>query len=92
MNAVGSVALRIDRHDGAYGFDDPAVPGDLTIERLTQLAAPRVRYPLVDVSSGKGITYALLHDGREVPRETTVARAFPERRAKCTLVHQYQNA
>ena len=30
MNAT--VALRIERQDGAHGFDDPAVPGDWTIE------------------------------------------------------------
>jgi len=29
MNAT--VALRIERQDGAHGFDDPAVPGDWTI-------------------------------------------------------------
>ena len=92
MSASVSVALRIDRHDGAYAFEDPAVPGDLTIERLTQLAAPRVRYPLLDVSTGKPLTYSLLHNGEEIPRESTVARAFPQRRAKVTLVHEFRNA
>ena len=91
MSTSVSVALRIDRHDGAYGFDDH-VPGDLSVERLTQIAAPRVRLPVVDVSSGKPIAYSLLHDGSEVPQESTVARAFPQRRAKVTIVTAFRNA
>ena len=43
MNAT--VALRIERQDGAHGFDDPAVPGDWTIEAVTARAVPKLRYP-----------------------------------------------
>ena len=92
MNAASSVALRVERYDGAHGFDDPSVPGDWTIETLTQRAAPKLRYPLTDVSTGKPLRYSLLHDGVEVPRDQTVARAFPQRRARVHVVHEYANA
>ena len=92
MNAATTVALRIDRHDGAYGFDDPAVPDDLTIEEVTLRAAPRLRYPLTDVSSGKPLRYSMLYDGAELPRDQPVGRAFPSRRARVHVVHEYQNA
>src|SRR6059036_3614569 len=49
MNAT--VALRIERQDGAHGFDDPAVPGDWTIEAVTARAVPKLRYPKTDVGS-----------------------------------------
>ena len=91
MNATTSVALSIERHDGAYSFSDH-VPGDVLVEDLTRRAAPRVRLPSTDISSGKPISYSLLHDGVEVQPEITVARAFPQRRAKVTIVHAFRNA
>ena len=92
MNEASSVALRIERQDGAHGFDDPAVPADWTIERLTARAAPKLRYPTVDVSSGKSLAYSMLHDGVELPRDLTVGAAFPKRRARVHVVHEYANA
>ena len=38
MSAATTIALRIERHDGAHGFEDPAVPGDLTIDEVTRRA------------------------------------------------------
>ena len=92
MDASTNVALRIDRYDGAYGFDDPAVPGEWTIEELTTRAAPKLRYPTSDVSTGKPLRYSLLHDGVELPRDRTVADAFPARTARVHVVHEYANA
>lgn len=86
------MALRIERQDGAYGFDDPAVPGDWTIEALTTRAAPKLRYPMTDVSTGKPLRYSMLHDGVELPRDQTVGAAFPERQARVHVVHEYANA
>lgn len=92
MNSAMSVALRIERQDGAYGFDDPAVPDDWTIEDLTTRAAPKLRYPLTDVSTGKPLRYSMLHDGVELPRDQTVGAAFPARRGRVHVVHEYANA
>ena len=92
MNAAGSVALRIERQDGAHGFDDPAVPAEWTIEQVTLRAAPKLRYPLTDVGSGKPLKYSMLHDGVELPRDQTVGTAFPKRRARVHVVHEYENA
>jgi hypothetical protein len=92
MNAGTTVALRFDRHDGAHGFDDPAVPEDLTIEEVTRRAVPRLRYPATDVSSGKPLRYSMLHDGRELARDEKVRDAFPKRRGRVHVVHEYANA
>ena len=92
MNGATSVALRIDRHDGAHGFLDPAVPGEWTIEELTQRAAAKLRYPASDVSTGKPLRYALLHEGAELRREQTVGESFPQGRASVHVVHEYANA
>jgi hypothetical protein len=92
MNALTTVALRFDRHDGAHGFDDPAVPAGWTIDQLLERVAPKLRYPTTDVSTGKPLRYAMLRDGVEVPREETVGRAFPERRGRAHVVHEYANA
>jgi hypothetical protein len=92
MNQATSVALRIERHDGAHGFDDPAVPGDWTIEELTRRAAPKLRYPSTDVSSGKPLRYSMLHEGTELARDQRVGAAFPDRRARVHVVQEYVNA
>jgi hypothetical protein len=92
MNAATTVALRIERHDSADGFDDPAVPGDLTIDEVTRRAVPRLRYPTMDAASGKPLHYALLHDGKELARDQQVGDAFPRRRARVHVVHEYTNA
>ena len=90
MNAT--VALRIERQDGAHGFDDPAVPGDWTIEAVTARAVPKLRYPKTDISSGKPLRYSMLNDGVELPRDQTVGTVFPKRRARVHVVHEYVNA
>jgi hypothetical protein len=92
MDGATSVALRIERQDGTHGFDDPAVPADWTIERLTAEAAPRLRYPTTDVGTGKPLRYSMLHDGVELPRDQKVGAAFPKRRARVHVVHEYTNA
>ncbi len=92
MRGTSAVALRIERYDGAHGFDDPSVPPEWTIERLTQAAVPKLHYPLTDVSSGKPLRYSMLHDGVELPRDQTVGDAFTERRARVHVVHEYANA
>ena len=92
MTGAASVALRIERQDGAHGFDDPAVPAEWTIEELTVRAVPKLRYPTTDVSSGKPLRYSMLHEGVELPREQTVGTVFPKRRARVHVVHEYQNA
>ena len=90
--SAGSVALRFERQDGAHAFDDPAVPIELTVEEITVRAAPRLRYPTLDVATGKPLVYALLHEGVEVPRDATVGRAFPGRSATVHVVSEYENA
>ena len=92
MDTSTNVALRIERYDGAYGFDDPNVPREWTIEQLTSEAAPKLRYPMTDVSSGKPLRYSLLHDGVELPRDRKVGDAFPTRQARVHVVHEYANA
>ena len=92
MNQATSVALRIERQDGAHGFDDPAVPGDWTIEELTRRAAPKLRYPLTDVTSGKPLRYSMLHEGTELARDERVATVFTARRARVHVVQEYVNA
>jgi hypothetical protein len=92
MTEATSVALRIERHDGAYGFDDPAVPGDWTIEKLTEHAVPKLRYAARDAASGKPLRYSALHDGVELPRDARVGAAFPKRRGRLQVVHEYVNA
>lgn len=87
-----SVALRFERQDGAHVFDDPAVPLELSVEDITVRAAPRLRYPTVDVATGKPLKFALLHEGVEVPRDATVGRAFPHGRATVHVVNDYENA
>jgi hypothetical protein len=90
-NSTGSVALRFERQDGAHVFEDPAVPVELTVEEVTLRAAPRLRYPTTDVSSGKPLKYTMLHEGSEVARDATVGRAFPGRRARVHIVCDYEN-
>ena len=92
MNTATSVALRIERQDGAYGFDDPAVPAEWTIEDVTARAAPKLRYPVTDISTGKPLRYSMLHDGVELARDQTVGAAFPKRQARVHVVHEYVNA
>ncbi len=92
MNGASAIALRIERYDGAYGFDDPSVPGEWTIEELTSRAAPKLRYPATDVSTGKPLRYSMLHDGVELRRDQTVGDAFPNRQARVHVVHEYANA
>ena len=92
MNEASSVALRIERADGAHGFDDPAVPPEWTIQQLTAQAVPRLRYPTTDIASGKPLKYSALSGGVELPRDQTVGDAFPGRRGKVHVVHEYVNA
>ena len=92
MTSNSSVALRIERQDGAHGFDDPAVPAEWTIEQLTDRAVPKLRFPRTDVGSGKPLRYSMLHEGVELARDLTVGKAFRGRKAKVHVVHEYQNA
>jgi hypothetical protein len=87
-----TVALTFERQDGAHRFEDGAVPGSLTIGEVTRLAVPKLRYPTTDVSSGKPLKYSLLHEGVEVPRDETVGRVFPKRKARVHIVSEYENA
>jgi hypothetical protein len=92
MTSATNVALRIDRQDGAHGFDDSAVPAEWTIEELTDRAVPKLRYPQTDIGSGKPLRYSMLHDGVELPRDLTVGKVFPSRKGRVHVVHEYQNA
>lgn len=87
-----SVALHVERHDGAFSFDDPAVPRDWTVEQLTENALSRLRYPSSDVTSGKPLRYSMLADGAELPREAKVGEALPKAGAKVRVVRDYVNA
>lgn len=88
----GSVALDIRRQDGAFGFTDPAVPAEWTIEQVTERALPRLRYPATDVGSGRALKYSMLHQGVELPRDRTIGDAFPGRTARVHVVREYENA
>ncbi len=92
MNDATTVALRIDRPDGMHGFEDPAVPKEWTIERVTEHAARRLRYPMTDASSGKPLRYAMLHAGTELRRDLRVGEAILKRRARVHVVSEYANA
>jgi hypothetical protein len=92
MTQASSVALRIERADGAHGFDDPAVPAEWSIEELTARVTPKLRYPVTDIATGKPLRYSMLHDGVELPRDQTVGAAFPKRRARVHVVNEYTNA
>ena len=69
-----AVTVRIERHDQTHGFDD-AVPGDWSVERMTETAVPRLRLATRDVTSGKPLKYSALHDGSELPRDAKVGTA-----------------
>jgi len=69
-----TVALRITRHDQAVSFDD-TVPGDWSVERLTDAAVPKLRLATRDVASNKPLRYSALHEGSELPRSVTVRTA-----------------
>jgi hypothetical protein len=90
--STATVALRIDRQDGAHGFEDPSVPGEWTIEELTNRVAPKLRYPTMDIATGKPLRYSMLHDGIELRRDEKVGDAFPDRKARVHVVHEYANA
>lgn len=90
--AATSVSIVFERQDGAHFFEDGAVPGHLSIGEATKLAVPKLRYPSTDVSTGKPLKYSMLHDGVEVPRDETVGRAFPKRKARVHVVSEYENA
>lgn len=93
MNPTSSVALKIERADGAHGFEDPAVPAQWTIEELTAHAVPRLHYPTTDLASGLPLRYAVLAaDGIELPRDQKVGDAFPGRSGRVHVVHEYVNA
>jgi hypothetical protein len=92
MTSATNVALRIERQDGAHGFDEPAVPPEWTIEELTRHAVPKLRYPTTDVSSGKPLRYSMLHEGVELARDQVVAKAFPKHKGRVQIVNEYQNA
>ena len=67
-------------------------PMEKRIEKLTGHAAPKLRYPTTDVSTGKPLRYSMLHDGVELPRDQTVGTSFPKRRGRVHVVHEYANA
>ena len=93
MSTAATVPLRIDRQDGAHGFDDPSVPGEWTIEELTHRVAPKLRYPTTDVGTGKPLRYSMLHEGIELRRDEKVGDALlQDRRARVHVVHEYANA
>jgi len=85
-----ALALRIERHDGAHGFDD-LVPPALTIGELTTKAASKLRYPATDASTGRPLSFSMLYDGIELPRTTTVGKAL-KHGAKVHVVHEHVNA
>jgi hypothetical protein len=85
-----AVALRIERHDQVHGFDD-TVPGDWSIERLTETAVPKLRLATRDVTSGKPLRYSALHEGTELPRDETVGKALRPG-GKIVIAPEYENA
>jgi hypothetical protein len=90
MTTLQTMALRIERHDQAHGFDD-TVPGDWSIERLTDAAVPKLRLATKDVTSGKPLKYSALHEGTEVPRDAKVATALKPG-GKVVIAPEYENA
>jgi hypothetical protein len=85
-----TMALRIERHDHAHGFDD-AVPGEWSIARLTAAAIPKLRLATTDIASGKPLKYSALHDGTEVPRDAKVGTALKPG-GKVVIAPEYENA
>jgi hypothetical protein len=85
-----TVALRIERHDQAHGFDD-TVPADWSIERLTDTAVPRLRLATRDVASQKALRYSALHEGTELAREAKVGTAVRPG-AKVVIAPEFENA
>jgi hypothetical protein len=85
-----TVALRIERHDQAHGFDD-TVPADWSIEHLTDAAVPRLRLATRDVSSQKLLKYSALHDGAELARDAKVGTAV-RAGAKVIIAPEFENA
>ena len=85
-----AVALRIERHDQAHGFDD-TVPGDWSIERMTESALPKLRLATRDVASGKALKYSALHEGTELPRDAKVGTAVRPG-GRVVVVPEYENA
>lgn len=85
-----AVKVRLERHDQAHGFDD-AVPGDWSVERMTENAVPRLRLATRDVTSGKPLKYSALYDGGELPRDAKVGTAVRPG-AKVTISPEFENA
>jgi hypothetical protein len=85
-----AVALRIERHDQVHGFDD-SVPGDWSVERLTESAVPKLRLATRDVASGKPLRYSALFDGAELPRDATIGKTVTPG-GKVVIAPEYQNA
>lgn len=85
-----AVAMRIDRHDMAHGFDD-TVPVDWSIERLTESAIPKLRLATRDVASGKPLKYSALHEGTELARDAKVGTAVRPG-GRVIIAPEFQNA
>jgi hypothetical protein len=85
-----TIALRIERHDQAHGFDD-TVPADWSIERLTDTAVPRLRLATTDVASQKRLRYSMLHDGNELAREARVGTAVRPG-SRVVIAPEFENA
>ena len=85
-----AVALHIERHDQAHGFDD-AVPGDWSIERLTESAVPKLRLATRDVASGQPLRYSALHEGTELPRDAKVGTAVRPG-GRVVIAPEFENA
>jgi hypothetical protein len=85
-----AVALRIERHDQVHGFED-SVPGEWSVERLTEKVVPKLRLATRDVASGKPLRYSALLDGTELPREARIGNAVKPG-GKVVIAPEYQNA
>jgi hypothetical protein len=85
-----TVALRIERHDQAHGFDD-TVPADWSIERLTDAAVPKLRLATRDIASQKPMRYSALHEGTELAREAKVGTAVRPG-GRVVIAPEFENA
>lgn len=87
-----TVPMRVDRYDGGYGFNDPAVPASWSIEEFVHNVTAKLRLPTTDVTSGKPLRYSVLRDGDELPRDETIGKLFAKSGGKVQVVHEYSNA
>ena len=85
-----AIAIHITRHDEAVSFDD-TVPGDWSVERLTDTAVPRLRLATRDAASNRPLRYAAVMDGNELPRMAKVGTAVRPG-GKVVVAPEFENA